>query len=186
MKITLEIADGDLQHQLTPLLRGLLLQNLGSDTARPPRGFLTIKEAAEWLGVSRTQMYELVASGEIRSVRVGRENSRAIRIAADAIWDWVESQEAESQYRSGRAARPVARRARPKRPTAKMRAANRQDLVSVSEFMELVKKPSEAVEALFRSGKFPTTEAPDGQLAARRGELLDWIKRDPEGWAALA
>lgn len=37
-----------------------------------PKLLLTVQEAADWLGIGRTLMYELIGKGEIPSVRVGR------------------------------------------------------------------------------------------------------------------
>lgn len=46
----------------------------------PERVLLTVKEAAERLGVGRTTAYALVASGELESVRIG--NLRRIHVDA--------------------------------------------------------------------------------------------------------
>jgi excisionase family DNA binding protein len=43
------------------------------------------EEAARALGISRTKLFELIASGEIESIRIGR----ARRIPADVLEDWV-------------------------------------------------------------------------------------------------
>lgn len=48
-------------------------------------------EAADSIGVSRSRMYELIASGEVPSVRVGR----TLRVPVDALRRWVEQQLAE-------------------------------------------------------------------------------------------
>lgn len=50
------------------------------------RLLLRIPEAAELTGVARSTAYELVASGEWPSVRIGR----AIRIPTHALEAWVE------------------------------------------------------------------------------------------------
>ena len=48
------------------------------------RPLLTVDEAAEQLGVGRTLLYELVNSGELESVRIGR--LRRIPAAAIAVY----------------------------------------------------------------------------------------------------
>ena len=52
------------------------------------RLLLRIPEAAEVLGIGRSTLYELMATGEIPVVRIGR----AVRIPRIAIADWVDSQ----------------------------------------------------------------------------------------------
>lgn len=47
---------------------------------------LTVVEAAHRLGIGRTLMYELLASGEVASVHVGRLH----RIPGDALVDYIE------------------------------------------------------------------------------------------------
>ena len=46
---------------------------------------LTIEEAAERLGIGRTLMYSLVASGEVESVQIGRLR----RLPTEALTDFV-------------------------------------------------------------------------------------------------
>ena len=46
---------------------------------------LTIEEAAERLGIGRTLMYSLVASGEVESVQIGRLR----RVPTDALDDFL-------------------------------------------------------------------------------------------------
>lgn len=43
-------------------------------------------EAAEAIGVSKTKAYELIASGEIPSIRIGG----SVRVPVDALKAWVE------------------------------------------------------------------------------------------------
>jgi excisionase family DNA binding protein len=45
-------------------------------------------EAGEVLGISRSKIYELLASGEIPSVRVGNPRTRRIPLAA--LRQWIE------------------------------------------------------------------------------------------------
>jgi excisionase family DNA binding protein len=51
-----------------------------------------VEEVAEMLGLGRTKTYQLVASGELPSVRLGR----CLRVPAHAIRRWIEEQ-TESQ-----------------------------------------------------------------------------------------
>lgn len=48
---------------------------------------LTPEQAAGRLGVRRTKIYELIRSGDLESVKVGRLR----RVPADALTDYVES-----------------------------------------------------------------------------------------------
>jgi excisionase family DNA binding protein len=48
-------------------------------------------EAAEAIGVSRSKAYELIASGEIPSVKVGG----CVRVPVDALRLWIDRQLAE-------------------------------------------------------------------------------------------
>lgn len=50
-------------------------------TPMPERVLLTVEEAAERLGIGKTKTYELVRTGALQSVRIGRLR----RIHADAI-----------------------------------------------------------------------------------------------------
>ncbi|MCU0277301.1 MAG: excisionase family DNA-binding protein [Candidatus Nanopelagicales bacterium] len=51
----------------------------------------TVVEAARRLGISRSLLYELLATGEIQSIHVGRLR----RIPADALTDYITSQRPE-------------------------------------------------------------------------------------------
>ena len=57
------------------------------------RHLLTVDEAAEQLGVGRTLLYELVTSGELESVRIGRLR----RIPSAAIGEYVDRLRAGEQ-----------------------------------------------------------------------------------------
>ncbi|MDR2252962.1 MAG: helix-turn-helix domain-containing protein [Bifidobacteriaceae bacterium] len=50
------------------------------------KAFLTVSEVAQTLRVSDMTIYRLVASGEIRALKVGR----SYRIPADALEEWLE------------------------------------------------------------------------------------------------
>lgn len=49
------------------------------------RVVLTVEQAAQALGIGRTFMYELIGSGEVESVLIGRLR----RVPADALADYV-------------------------------------------------------------------------------------------------
>lgn len=55
------------------------------------RLLLTVVEAARRLEISRSVLYELIASGDIQSIHVGRSR----RIPADALTDYITSQRPE-------------------------------------------------------------------------------------------
>ena len=55
----------------------------------PQRLLLRIPEVAETLGLGRTKIYELIATGELPTIRVGR----AIRISVSTLQKWVEERE---------------------------------------------------------------------------------------------
>jgi excisionase family DNA binding protein len=55
---------------------------------------LRIPKAADRLGLGRSKFYELIASGEIETVRIGR----AVRVPADALEDFVQRLRAAGQY----------------------------------------------------------------------------------------
>jgi excisionase family DNA binding protein len=50
-------------------------------------------QVAEILNLGRSKTYELIATGQIKSIRIGR----AIRIPAKALREYVEYQEQEAQ-----------------------------------------------------------------------------------------
>ena len=52
------------------------------------RLMLRVVEAAEALGVSRAKAYELIAAGEIPSVRIGG----CVRVPLDALRAWIARQ----------------------------------------------------------------------------------------------
>ncbi len=53
------------------------------------RLLLRIPEVAETLGIGRTKIYELIATGELPAVRFGR----AVRISVSTLQKWVEERE---------------------------------------------------------------------------------------------
>jgi len=42
-------------------------------------------EAAEAIGIGRTKLYQLLASGELPSIRIGS----SVRVPVDALRDWI-------------------------------------------------------------------------------------------------
>jgi len=64
-----------------------------------PQGrlLLRISEAAERLGVGRSTLYEMIHSGQIVPVRIGR----AVRIPVARLAEWVEAQAREADARRG-------------------------------------------------------------------------------------
>jgi excisionase family DNA binding protein len=52
------------------------------------RLLLTVCEAAQLLGIGRSLLYELLADGQVESIRVGRLR----RIPADALADYIDRQ----------------------------------------------------------------------------------------------
>lgn len=58
----------------------------------PPRALYKVTEAAELLNLSRSQVYELIRIGRIRTVTEGRSR----RVTAAAINDYVQLLETEA------------------------------------------------------------------------------------------
>ena len=46
---------------------------------------LTVREAADMIGISKPKMYELIREGEIPSIHIGKK----IVIARQALLDWL-------------------------------------------------------------------------------------------------
>lgn len=61
------------------------------------RLLLTVSEAASLLGIGRSTLYELVASGEVESVTIGRSR----RVPVEAVATYVERLRSTSAERSG-------------------------------------------------------------------------------------
>lgn len=58
---------------------------LSSTSGIDDSALLKIEEASEWLGVGRSRVFELIGSGELRSIKVGRSR----RITAGALRAFV-------------------------------------------------------------------------------------------------
>jgi len=54
---------------------------------------LTVASVMECTSLGRTKIYQLISSGEISSVRIGR----AVRVPAKALQEWVNRQQESSQ-----------------------------------------------------------------------------------------
>jgi excisionase family DNA binding protein len=65
--------------------------SISRETPSLDRLLLKVEEGAYQIGVSRARMYELIASGAIPSLTIGRSK----RIPAEALRDWVRSQTAQ-------------------------------------------------------------------------------------------
>ena len=50
-------------------------------------------EAAEAIGIGRSKAYELLASGELPSIRIGS----SVRVPVDALRAWIERKSAEAR-----------------------------------------------------------------------------------------
>ena len=62
-----------------------LVSHCGTELPDPTLVALTVEEAARRLGVGRTTMYALVASGEVPSVTIGRLR----RVPAEALKEYI-------------------------------------------------------------------------------------------------
>ncbi len=63
------------------------MESLQEDT--PQRLLLRIPEVAKTLGIGRSKIYELIATGELPTIHVGR----AVRISVSTLQKWVEERE---------------------------------------------------------------------------------------------
>ncbi len=48
---------------------------------------LKVSEAGEMIGVGRSRMYEMICTGEIPSIRIGK----SIRIPVKALTEWIDT-----------------------------------------------------------------------------------------------
>jgi excisionase family DNA binding protein len=62
-----------------------------SRAEKPPRLLLTVEEAAERIGICRSNMFKLIRRGEIQSVKVGRLR----RVTPAALEEFVQQLAAE-------------------------------------------------------------------------------------------
>jgi excisionase family DNA binding protein len=62
-----------------------MTDQLATTPSAPPQLLLTPRQAAQALGIGRSQLYELMGKGEIESVRIGASR----RIPVDALDHYV-------------------------------------------------------------------------------------------------
>jgi excisionase family DNA binding protein len=55
-------------------------------------------EAADAIGVSRTRIYQVLASGELPSIRIGT----SVRVPADKLREWIDAKSGAGDERSSR------------------------------------------------------------------------------------
>ena len=87
MRITIEIDDEEIRRVLGPLV-----QSAGPIQAQPNTRLLTVKEVADQLGVSRSKAYQLVVSGAIQSLAIGRSR----RVSPGAVAEFIARPSADS------------------------------------------------------------------------------------------
>ena len=84
MRITIEIPDEEVHRVLAPLVA----RDVASDTEAAPQtlpAVMRITEAASHLAVSPHSLYQMVARGEVASVKIGR----SIRIPTESIASFI-------------------------------------------------------------------------------------------------
>lgn len=64
-----------------------------STASGPPRAFYRVPEACDQLAIGRTQVYQLIASGQLQAVKFGR----ATRIPASALKAFIEAKTKEGR-----------------------------------------------------------------------------------------
>ena len=60
--------------------------------APTPRLLLRVPEVAKALGLGRTKVYELIETGELPVIRLGR----AVRVSVTALQKWVEGRDKQN------------------------------------------------------------------------------------------
>jgi excisionase family DNA binding protein len=68
-------------------------QGMRQTSTAVERTLLRPREIVQSTGLSRVTIYNLIASGELRSVRVGR----AIRVPVQALKEWIERKSREGE-----------------------------------------------------------------------------------------
>ena len=82
-----EAALSALNHQSAPAREQAHLDNSTSQQSSPgTKMTLSVREAAELIGISKTKMYELIHSNEITCIHVGKK----IVIRRNALMDWIQ------------------------------------------------------------------------------------------------
>ncbi len=81
-----EAAFSALNNQTAPIREQVHLDNSTSQQSSPgTKMTLSVREAAELIGISKPKMYELIREGEIPSIHIGKK----IVIARQAFLDWL-------------------------------------------------------------------------------------------------
>ncbi len=80
MRITIEIDDEEIRRVLGPLV-----QPANALQVQAPTRLLTVREVADHLGVSRSKAYQLVLSGAIQSLAIGRSR----RVSPGAVAEFI-------------------------------------------------------------------------------------------------
>ena len=81
-----EVALSALNNQSAPIQEPMHLDNSTSQQSSPgTKMTLSVREAAELIGISKPKMYELIHCNEIPSIHVGKK----IVIARQALMDWL-------------------------------------------------------------------------------------------------
>ncbi len=82
-----EAAFSALNNQTAPVREQVHLDNSTSQQSSPgTKMTLSVREAAELIGISKPKMYELIHSNEIPSIHVGKK----IMISRKALMDWIQ------------------------------------------------------------------------------------------------
>ncbi len=58
----------------------------------PEKLLLRVDEVAQRLSVGRATVYQMISSGALRTVRIGR-GGRAVRVPVKSLQEWLESQQ---------------------------------------------------------------------------------------------
>jgi excisionase family DNA binding protein len=58
------------------------------------KAFFKVSDLTELLSLGRSKIYEMLASGELPSVRLG--NTRTVRVPAAALQKWIDEQSAKA------------------------------------------------------------------------------------------
>lgn len=72
-----------------------------------PDGLLSVRDAAEWLGVGRTKVYELIAAGElevVEGISKGGHGQPGRKVPVESLRDFVERRRSRNAPRRARSA----------------------------------------------------------------------------------
>ena len=65
----------------------------GPQESASQRLLLRVPEVAERLGIGRTKIYQMIATGELPTIHIGR----AVRVSASSLQKWVEEREQQGE-----------------------------------------------------------------------------------------